>query len=119
MSMSIKLSPLTLSGLVARARLVPEEPPTARRPRMVTMWQCTVCDELHEDHDDAVECCSVKPEAKSTDAQPSCPVCGIEYDGYRNAADCCLWRDPPAETRWTIADRVAAGTPWVEALEQT
>lgn len=117
MSMSIKLSPVNLSGLMARMRMVPEEPPDHRKPYRVTLWRCVGCNELHEYRDDAVECCVVKLEAKPTDAEPSCPICGIAYVGHRSAADCCLWRDLPIQTRWAIADRVAGGVPWIEALE--
>lgn len=117
--MSLKLSQLNLSGLVARSRIVPEEEQRPTKPHRVTMWECAVCWERHEEREEAVKCCAVKAEASSNDAQPCCPVCGIEYGDYRDAADCCLWRDLTADTRWTIADRVASGTPWVEALEQT
>lgn len=114
--MGIKLSPLNLSGLVARSRIVPQEEQRPSRPHRVTLWECPVCDERHEEREEAVECCAVKAEASSNDAQPCCPVCGIEYGDYRDAADCCLWRDLTFDARCQVADTVAHGATWIEAL---
>lgn len=45
-----------------------------------------------------------------------CPVCTTQHSEYRLAADCCLWKDLPAPTRWRIADAVEAGATWLDAI---
>jgi hypothetical protein len=112
-----KLSPLNLSGLVARARADEsvDGKPQKSRAEAVTMWRCTECDEVHEWKSDAEECCD--PAGKPAGSGPvSCPVCGNRFDAHRDAADCCLWKDLDAITRWRVADAVDAGATWAEAL---
>lgn len=115
----MRLSPLNFSGLIARQMGNGEgEPPaktkSTRRIEAVTMYRCPECLDLHDWEDDAKECCDDTPvEAKHATA---CPVCGAGYDLHRYAADCCLWKDLDAPTRWAVADAVEAGATWLEAL---
>ena len=74
------------------------------------MYRCPECDTLHDDEDDAEDCCKI------TEGQARCPVCDEKYESHRSAADCCLWKDLDAPTRWAIADAVEAGSDWVTEL---
>jgi hypothetical protein len=120
MSSSLKLSPLNLSGLLAdwRANEKPEHSTVAkprRRAIEVIKWACPVCNEQYEEDEekDAEACC----QGNGTDQEnPCCPVCKRQYIDHREAADCCLWKDIDALTRYRIADAVEAGSSWAEEL---
>lgn len=113
----MRLSPLNFSGLMARqcgnGEASPEK--SKRHIEEVTMYRCPDCRELHEWEDEAEECCKDEPAVIAWSAD--CPVCGERYEEHRMAADCCLWKDLDAPTRWAVADAVEAGSTWVEALQ--
>lgn len=109
---AVRLSPATLAGIKAQHAdlILPEE---ENQVEQVTLYRCLACKELHEDEDDAVDCCLTPLQRYKL----SCPVCG--NDGFwepRLAADCCLWKDIPQPERWAIGDAVQAGKTWLEAL---
>lgn len=107
--MQIQLSPLNLFGIKAQLAKLPEEDYEAGQVERVTMYRCPECHDLHEDEDDAESCCATRATQKSS---TTCPVCGQDYNAHRNTADCCLWKDIDALTRWQIADAVEAGSTW-------
>lgn len=118
----MKLSPLNLHGIKHSFPFygVPTPPAGAaprekRRADEVVMWRCPDCHQLHDDEDDAIDCCDVEPEAEALEG-PKCPVCGERHIEHRDAADCCLWKDIPALERWRIADAVEAGSDWKTEL---
>lgn len=84
-----------------------------RRSRVeeVTRYLCTVCDEVHEKRSEAEACC-----APAVAGANSCPICNGNAVSPRHAADCCLWKDLDAPTRWAVADAVEAGSTWAEEL---
>lgn len=119
----MNLSPRTLSGLAAHIGIVQAVPVTAEKPekkraRAVMMYECPVCEELHDFRADAEDCCTENEEltAEQREAATTCPVCGEEHSEPRVAADCCLWKDLDAPTRWKIADQVEAGATWAKVL---
>jgi hypothetical protein len=113
-----RLSPFNLRGLVERGMGPLNSPPAAPKARPyikeVVMYRCPECRELHEDEDDAVECCE-EPGAVAA-SSPDCPVCGTGASSYRDATDCCLWKDLSAADRYRIADAVEDGSTWAEQL---
>lgn len=119
----MNLSPLTLNGLAAHRSIVQAVPVTAEKPekkqaRAVMMYECPVCEELHDYRSDAEDCCTEDEDVSPTQraAATTCPVCGEEHSESRVAADCCLWKDIDAITRWAMADQVEAGATWAKVL---
>lgn len=122
----IALSPATRRGifhnLIARDTKEDAEHKRERdvdRVEEVTMYRCTECDELHDDEDDAFDCCA--PDGgvdglHDQEAPDTCPVCGQDFMSARDAVDCCLWKDIDAPTRWRMADQVDAGATWAQVL---
>ena len=117
--MSTRLSPYTVSnmrrhGFLTALLSAKVRDPEPRRAEEVTAYRCPDCGDLHEDEDDALQCC--EPAGHDQDAEIACPVCTVKHIDHREAADCCLWRDLDAPTRWRVADAVEAGATWAEAL---
>lgn len=123
----MNLSPLNFAGLIARNSDFPPAPggkwakPTPkkkREPIEVTAWRCPSCEELHAWEGEAKDCCADEDEDSTSHEEGSsdCPVCGLGYPEPRVAADCCLWKDLDAPTRWAMADAVEAGSTWQEQL---
>lgn len=125
----MNLSPLNFAGLIARSSDFPPAPGSkwtikpAKKTRVaieVTAWKCANCDELHEYESSAEDCCGDEDDEDSASAHEEgssdCPVCGLGYAEPRVAADCCLWKDLDAPTRWAMADAVEAGSTWQEQL---
>ena len=118
----IALSPAARRGifhtLIARAG-IPEELEKRLRQASVTevvRWRCNICRDLHDDEDDAAECCSAAVTSHAEELPNWCPVCGKEATSPHAASDCCLWKDIDANTRWRMADQVEAGSTWKETL---
>ena len=111
------LSPLNFRGLIDTMRLVVSSEPTktTKRRRAIECWRCPECSDVHEWEDEAEECCA-EEEAKETPKAKACPVCAAKCETFRDAADCCLWKDIDAYSRWRIADAVEAGSTWPEQL---
>jgi hypothetical protein len=80
------------------------------------MYRCNVCRELNDDEDEAAECCTDEVETHAEELPNWCPVCGKEATSPHEVADCCLWKDLDAPTRWKMADQVEAGATWAEVL---
>jgi len=55
-------------------------------------WRCEECKELHDDEDDARDCC--RPSIREVFV---CPVCASVCDDEDDALDCCQFDDsePP------------------------
>ncbi len=53
-------------------------------------YLCTECDTVHDDEEDALDCC-----APLVEEIYLCPVCSLGYDREEDAIDCCGW-DPDA-----------------------
>lgn len=112
---------------------------SAEPPKKI--YFCGACDASHDSYFEAEDCC--KPEVYSEYACPACsnsygelqaaeaccgrgpvsqpkqcPVCLGGAESYEDAADCCLHTHPTmtALGRQRIAEAVAAGAPWPEAL---
>lgn len=121
-----QLSPLNFSGLIAFGRLnqaMLESLPVKKHraaPVEVTMWRCPECDDLHDDEVDAEECCQGAEEECAIDDEPPphCPVCNAELSDHHEAANCCLWKDFDAPTRWRIAEAVEAGGKWMDEIKR-
>lgn len=123
--MQNRISPLNLSGLrltVERECANPESPSEKRDKRYqkveeVTYYRCTKCEEEHDYRSDAEECC---PDSEESGAvlKDTCPVCQREHYAVEAAADCCLWKDLDAPSRWRIAALVEAGKSWTESIEE-
>ena len=107
----MRLSPLNFSRLIANKNGLDSANKSGLEPRQV--WQCAACEDTHDCYRDAKTCCHAGDDV-------SCPICEISFQGsitaFRDAADCCLWKDLDALTRWRIADAVEAGSTWVEEL---
>lgn len=121
----LSLSPLNFRGLLATQGIVqipgvrPEKQRVRRTP--IECWRCPECLDVHDDEDDAAECCEhveMKGGELPTEAQvkPTCPVCGKGAWSFEDASDCCLWKDIDATTRHRMAAAVEAGSTWVEQL---
>jgi hypothetical protein len=118
-----RLSPLNFRGLIAtlRAGLQPTPQAAARaayRPRPRQVWLCPECGDSHDWEDEASECCAPNALAEVAESPGHCPICRADNYGPYEAADCCLWKDIDAPTRWRIAAAVHAGATWAEALGQ-
>lgn len=119
----IALSPLAQRGifhnLIARdsdqARLA-EDHKARRRIEEVTCWRCKECSALHENEDEAMDCCEPAVSLHAEEGASHCPVCSKEYSSPHEASDCCLWKDLDAATRWRMACQVEAGATWAEVL---
>lgn len=85
-----------------------------RHIETVTRYLCPVCDDEHDDEDEAIECCASESDGQGPN---HCPVCGQENNSPRGASDCCLWKDIDAVARWALAARVEAGENWSEVLQ--
>lgn len=123
----MNLSPLNFSRMLCRLRLPADETSNSKKPKladrsdraeMVMMYRCTDCGDLHEYRDDAEQCCASDAVIGLHDEEDValCPVCGSDKKDNREAADCCLWRDFDAATRYRMADAVDAGSTWPEQL---
>ncbi len=119
----MNLSPLNFSGLIAMANMplgaLPESHPAHISRRAIECWKCPDCDEVYDDESDAIDCCgeaSDSPCVRVAEAAGLCPVCASHNPSHRDAADCCLWKDFDAYTRWAMADRVEAGETWTQVL---
>lgn len=119
---ALKLSPLNLSGLIARERLQAkeaQEQKEVRHSERVVMYRCLDCDELHAHELYAEECCSDRRKDEPTgNAAAHCPVCGQRaesWDAY-GSVDCCLWKDISPLDRQRIARLVDGGAGWREAI---
>lgn len=111
-------SALVLSDLRARQVLGDTAPTSTSRKKgeYTEVYRCDNCSDIHDDEGDAEDCCAEDVlEARLND---NCPACGKEASDFREAADCCLWKDLDAPKRWAIADAVEAGATWQEAIEQ-
>jgi len=123
-----RLSPLTRAGLQFTAMVAAEAGRTVEKPHPrpvdVRAWECGECGSLHRWEDDAFECCAPAGVRGLGDKTPNedailCPVCADPCCDHRDAADCCLWHDLDAPTRWRIADSVEAGdATWAEAISK-
>jgi hypothetical protein len=116
-----RLSPLTRSGLNFTSLLAAESGKPAEepheRPFRTSAWECSECGDLHHEEIDAFDCCAPAGIDASSDDLIQCPVCRSGCADHRHAADCCLWHDLGAPTRWRIADAVEAGdATWSEAI---
>lgn len=103
------LSPLNFSGLIAAQRNPREVNPKRGSATAVMYYECDECGEHYDSEKEAQDCC----------AEPTpecCPVCLSEAASPRDAADCCLWKDLDAATRWRMADAVENGSTWAEQL---
>ena len=109
----IRLSPLNFRGLIANAEYI--SAPVERKKNPVTeivSYRCDLCDEDYEDKDEAEDCdCET-----TVNLAVSCPVCKSAALDHRQAADCCLWKDIDAATRYNMADQVEDGLTWAEVL---
>jgi hypothetical protein len=119
----MQLSPLNFRGLIATLGIVGEPVADAKtsnrpKPRAIECWRCSECREVHSWESEAEECCADE-DAKAAPTATDCPVCAAKYSEHRDAADCCLWKDIDAPTRYRMADAVEAGSTWVEQLGLT
>jgi hypothetical protein len=114
----MQLSPLNFLNAIALLRNGPEKPceigdEEESRVEEFTAYRCIKCGEIYEWEDEAEDCCRT---IIAVNIQPAinafCPICGEHYMEFRDAADCCLWKDLDALTRWRIADAVEAGSDW-------
>ena len=121
----IQLSPAARRGIFHT--LIAQDTPEAAegkrqrdlgRVEEVMMYRCTECREIHDDEDDAADCCAPDAVEGLHDEEQAthCPVCALKFNSARDAADCCLWKDIDAPTRWRMADQVNAGATWAEVL---
>jgi len=126
--MASTLSPATRRGLFdtlieQERRAAAEKHPGKKKGsgdyRSVVVYECLGCGEQHDYSDDAANCCPTEDEVLlAHEVKVHCPVCDalIGEGAYREATDCCLWKDLDAHTRWAIADKVEAGSTWQEAI---
>ncbi len=122
----IALSPASKRGifhtLIARDTKEAAEHKRERdldRIEQVTMYRCLECQDLYDDEEDAIQCCAPESDViglHDQEAPTICPVYGQDFISARDAADCCLWKDIDATTRWRMADQVDAGAPWTQVL---
>ena len=115
----MQLSPFNLRGLInTMGCVVPTETSAKSKLRAIECWRCPECWDVHDFEDEAEECCA-EAAAKAAPSAKACPVCAQKYDEHRAAADCCLWKDIDAHTRWRMADAVEAGSTWPAQLGLT
>lgn len=101
-------SPMALFGLVEE----PEKKRTRRAPEEVVMWRCTECYELHNDEDDAAECCPADGEDAGCGGllldtgEVRCPCCGSSSDSFEEAIDCCMWKTHGPEERRALTQQM-------------
>lgn len=119
----MQLSPLNFRGLMATLCIVGEplqEAPSTKRTRQraIECWRCSECLDVYERESDAEVCCAYN-HVKSASTDPACPVCAEKYVNHREAANCCLWKDIDAPTRYRMADAVEAGSTWGNQLGLT
>jgi len=119
---SAQLSPATRRGLFHnliaqdnQAAIDRRHKAHAAQVKEIVRYVCPVCDDEHDDEDDAAGCCLADKHFE--DGPQACPVCGQDHTSPREASDCCLWKDLDAGTRWRLADRVEAGETWAEVLK--
>ncbi|KIO49624.1 hypothetical protein [Nitrosospira sp. NpAV] len=55
-----------------------------RKPIIEPKWKCGECGDLHDDEDEARECCE-----PSVFEVYVCPTCGEEHSAEAEAIDCC------------------------------
>jgi hypothetical protein len=128
-----RLSPLTRQALFSRLVFnrpgvdnnVEVEVRSTRNPHRrsaieVTYWQCPECFDRFDDELEAEECCQGEERGPvcADGAETACPVCLETTFDHRNAADCCLWKDFDAPTRWRIADAVETGSDWITEIKK-
>ena len=83
----------------------------------ITKYICPGCDEEHDYHRDAVECCSENRASSGSEQLASpCPVCKKDCEDIHDAANCCLWKDLMPLARFNIAVDVERGVEWVDAI---
>lgn len=117
MNNMIPNNPLVDYGLKAHCHLLgswttadPKKPEVEE----VVMYRCGVCGDLHDDEDDAEDCCTATNEQSGV----YCPVCASsDPRNYSEAVDCCLWKALPVCKRLSIVDQMELGSTWAEALE--
>jgi len=111
--MSMHLSPLNFSGLLANARAAEDPSLRERRIEAITVYRCPDCYSDYEFETDAELCCEPeRDDGRST----ACPVCNAHWDDYHHAVDCCLWKDIDGPSRWRIAEAMEAGSTWADQL---
>ena len=115
----VRVSPLNLSGLLAdwHGNEKPNTKTDKKRKsaREVIHWACPVCGEtFDEDEEKEAEACCQGKAADNEEA--ACPVCKQNYINHREAANCCLWKDIDAVTRYRMADAVECGSSWAAEL---
>lgn len=114
----VRLSPLNLSGLLAEWRGNGKPAVTGKKresAREMINWACPICRERFDEDEEkaAEECCQGKAD---DDENAACPVCKQSYINHREAANCCLWKDLDADTRYRMADAVEASSSWAAEL---
>lgn len=114
----LKLSPLNFQGLIATSINLPNPyaDESEDRPHAIECWRCSECSSVYDDEFDAEECCADKSGPHAEEGRITCPICAASATDHRDAADCCLWKDMDASTRWTMADKVEAGARWTDLL---
>jgi hypothetical protein len=94
------------------APVTDEKKRSRRRPEEVVQWRCTECYELHDDEDDAAECCPEEDEEVGCGGmlletgQVRCPCCGTANDDYEEAVDCCMWKTHSPVERHALAQQM-------------
>lgn len=116
-----RLSPLNFKGLIdthrAHLAATPNESRNRARNRVEQCWRCTECSTVHDWESEAEDCCAGKTRGAPFSNERACPVCrSTDVISFRDATDCCLWKDLDAPTRRALADRVEAGATWADAL---
>lgn len=108
------LSPLNLSRLVDRLPILEsnrDEDESGSGFTEVVQYRCNACMTMHDDEDDARNCCS------PDDDMDFCPICGSEAPDVQAAASCCLWKELDEPTRAALARAVEGGMRWSQALK--
>lgn len=65
--------------------------------------KCPECGDLHDDYDDALDCC--RPHIEEVYV---CPLCAGQFNTEEDALDCCEW-DGEQMRRLTTAELEAQG----------
>lgn len=128
--MAATLSPATRRGLFNTLISQEERAARERNPGKkkgsgevirVVMYECAECGDQFDTEDEAANCHPKEDEALAPwEIFVYCPVCdkSIGEGEYREATDCCLWKDFGPFERWAIADKVEAGATWAEAIAE-